>query len=190
MIDASYIIFRTVDTLNIILAAASDSGCQINGLSVLYYMPSLNDDGYEMKKALENFFQTCTSPLDIYFDWKGFSVIEYVCREKFVSLFGHFVSSRGNNDAQSPVDAVVRWILKQPMWDFYADSFKFSDLSFSDICFVYSLEDVMLTRLELQSSPFGKDSYSNLFERLAAMPNLRLCEFYKFKYQIPRQHDG
>lgn len=190
MIDASNIIYRTVDTLNIILAAASDSGCQINGLSVVYYMPSLYDDGYEMKKALERFFQTCTSPLDIYFDWKGFPVIEYVCREESVNLFGHFVSSRGNNDAQSPVDAVVRWILKQPMWDFYADSFKFSDLSFSDIYFVDSLEDVMLTRLELQSSPFGKDSYSNLFERLAAMPNLRLCEFYKFKYQIPRQYDG
>ncbi|THX76121.1 hypothetical protein D6D04_06993 [Aureobasidium pullulans] len=190
MIDASNIIFRTGDTLNIILAAASDSGCQINGLSVVYYMPCLDDDGYEMKKALERFFQTCTSPLDIYFDWKGFSVIEYVCREESVNLFGHFVSSRGNNDAQSPVDAVVRWILKQPMRDFYADSFKFSDLSFSDIYFVDSLEDVMLTRLELQSSPFGKDSYSNLFERLAAMPNLRLCEFYKFKYQIPRQYDG
>ncbi|CAD0028313.1 unnamed protein product [Aureobasidium pullulans] len=190
MIDASNIIYRTVDTLNIILAAASDSGCQINGLSVVYYMPSLNDDGCEMKKALENFFQTCTSPLDIYLDWKNFPAIEYIRREGSVSLIGHFVSSRGNNDSQSPVDAVVRWILKQPMWIFYADCFEFSDLSFSDIYFVYSLEDVMLTRLELQSSPFGKDSYSNLFERLAAMPNLRLCEFYKFKYQIPRQHDG
>lgn len=72
MIDASNIIYRTVDTLNIILAAASDSGCQINGLSVVYYMPFLNDDGCEMTKALENFFQTCTSPLDIYLDWKNF----------------------------------------------------------------------------------------------------------------------
>ncbi|TIA07423.1 hypothetical protein D6C80_09797 [Aureobasidium pullulans] len=124
MIDASNIIYRTVDTLNIILAAASDSGCQINGLSV------------------------------------------------------------------SPVDGVVRWILKQPMWNFFADSFKFSDLSFSDIHFVDSLEDVMLTRLELQSSPFGKESYSDLFVRLAAMPNLQSCGLYKFRYQVPRQRAG
>lgn len=104
-----------------------------------------------------------------------------------MSLIGHFVSSRGNNDSQSPLDGVVRWILKQPMWNFFADSFKFSDLSFSDIHFVDSLEDVMLTRLELQSSPFGKESYSDLFVRLAAMPNLQSCGLYKFRYQVPRQ---
>ncbi|KAL2026533.1 hypothetical protein VTO58DRAFT_102513 [Aureobasidium pullulans] len=96
-------------------------------------------------------------------------------------------TSRGNNDSQSPLDGVVRWILKQPMWNFFADSFKFSDLSFSDIHFVDSLEDVMLTRLELQSSPFGKESYSDLFVRLAAMPNLQSCGLYKFRYQVPRQ---
>ncbi|THW74472.1 hypothetical protein D6D19_04797 [Aureobasidium pullulans] len=162
----------------------------MNGLSVVCYTFPSNDDVHRMKKTLEKFFLTRTLPLDLYFDWRRLPVMQYACWEESVRLIGHFVSSRGDNDAQFPVDTVIRWILKQPMWHLYADRFKFSDLSFSNIYFVDSLEDVVLTRLELQSSPFGKESYSDLFVRLAAMPNLHSCELYKFRYQIPRQRAG
>ncbi|THW60211.1 hypothetical protein D6D20_05955 [Aureobasidium pullulans] len=174
--------YRGPETLDKTLAAALEAGCQIGRLNLDFWTSAHPGAESVMQNTVSRFLQSRESSLDLYLESQG--IIKYYSNESYVCIFAVYMPDLKDCDSELPTSTIVEWLMNINFTVLYADSFGIKTATLSNFYYIQSLEHIMLGRIELASMPFGRESYSVIFETLSTLPNLGFCQLQKFKYKI------
>jgi hypothetical protein len=180
------IVTRPSETLGIVLAKAREAGIEINGLHFNLHVNRRFDDvaNLKMYKLVTKFLKSRDSPIDLHFTWDDKGLLEYN------HLRGHLCFSASSillNRAHPDVlfvEGIVRLLADTSFSNLHLQQLDVDCLPNLEAYFTQSLQTITLEDIRLNSTLFAPGLYSNLFQRLSELPDLRHCKFNMLHYSL------
>jgi hypothetical protein len=138
----------------------------------------------KMYKLVTKFLKSRDSPIDLHFTWDDKGLLEYN------HLRGHLCFSASSillNRAHPDVlfvEGIVRLLADTSFSNLHLQQLDVDCLPNLEAYFTQSLQTITLEDIRLNSTLFAPGLYSNLFQRLSELPDLRHCKFNMLHYSL------
>lgn len=184
-------VFETSETLELLFAEMRAAAININTLEIELARYSCYDVRGKTQRTIKRLLESCNPSIDLKIQWKNRGMLEY----KHLQSSLRFSASSlllDRSDYRADVwllDDIVSHIADRSVWELYLRDLDIGRLSFLDMYFIQSLRTVALADINLSSTYFAEDLYSNMFERLLRMPDLRHCKLHRLHYSLQQDND-
>ncbi|THY27055.1 hypothetical protein D6D01_04252 [Aureobasidium pullulans] len=182
-------IFRTAETINLVSAAADAVGLITSALEI--DLMSVPRDSVELstQKAIHDFLQARTMPLDVHLSWDDCSTLRFEHREARLcfSASSLLIPHPRWDTHLRTLNKVVQWLNKNPILELQLEDLEVERLSFLDGYFSQFLRSIKLEDIKLGSTFFDKGLYSSLFEQFSGLLNLTYCGLSRLHYRLPEE---
>lgn len=184
-------IFRTAETIDLVSAAADAVGLIISALEIDLISGPRDRVELSTQKAIHDFLQARTMPLDVHLGWDDCSTLRFEHREaRLCFSASSLLTAHPRWDTQiRTLNKVVQWLSKHPILELQLEDLEVERLSFLDDYFSQSLRSIKLEDIKLGSTFFDKGLYSSLFEQFSGLLNLTYCGLSRLHHRLPEE-DG
>lgn len=182
-------ILETPETLELILTEMHAAAINIDGLSIEFAKHSSYDTKRRTRKAIEKFLGFRSAPIDLRFRWDSNGLLEY---QHLQSCLRFSKSSLLFNRSYPGADVLLLDYAVQQLADKSLSEINLRDLhvdylEYLDMYFAQSLRTVILDDINLGSTYFAEDVYSDMFECLSELRDLRYCKLRRLQYILQQE---
>ncbi|KAH0371416.1 hypothetical protein KCU65_g1983, partial [Aureobasidium melanogenum] len=180
--------FKTAETLDLVVTAMHAVGVNINRLDVQVIGRAYTNADRKIHEAIGKSIQLHNTAMDLCLRWEDTSLLEYkhlqnrLCLQK-TSLALEHDHQRWHPNV-SMLEEIVQWLTKESLSELYLQEILLANLSMLDKFFMQSLTNVTLEDCQIKFEVFEAGLYSNLFESLSKMSNLRYCKVSNLRYSL------
>ncbi|CAD0100000.1 unnamed protein product [Aureobasidium mustum] len=179
-------VFETSETLELLFAEMRAAAININRLEIELARDSCYNVRGKTQRTIKKLLESRNSSIDLKIRWKYHGVLKY----KHLQSSLRFSASSlllDRFDYRADVlllDDIVQQLTDRSVWELYLRELDNGRLSFLNMYFIQSLRTVTLADINLSSAYFAEDLYSNMFERLSRIPDLRHCKLHRLHYLL------
>ncbi|KAG9531193.1 hypothetical protein KCU93_g2001, partial [Aureobasidium melanogenum] len=174
---------RASDTFALLVAETHAASIDVSGLDIELDRYCNFDPKSKTLKAIDEFLKSRNSSIDLHLQSEDRATLEYKHLQKSLrfSRSSLFLFSMYNSYELH----IVQRLADKSLSELYLQDLCISRLAFLDMYFAQSLQTVALEDISLHLKSFSGDLYSNMFERLSKLRNLRHCKLHKLQYTLP-----
>ncbi|KAG9597933.1 hypothetical protein KCU77_g6464, partial [Aureobasidium melanogenum] len=171
---------RASEIFALLVAEMHAASIDISGLDIEMVRHCNFDPKSKTLKAIDEFLRSRNSSIDLHLQS---DYLEYKHLQKSLrfSRSSSLLYSNHNFDERF----IVQRLADKSLSELYLQDLRIVRLAFLDVYFAQSLQTVALEDISLHLESFSSDLYSNMFERLSKLRDLRHCKLHKLEYTLP-----
>ncbi|KAH0267966.1 hypothetical protein KCU91_g9721, partial [Aureobasidium melanogenum] len=182
-------VFQTSETLELLLAEMQTAAISVNGLSIEFAWYSGDPARLRTHKAIKKVLGLRNASIDLRFLWDCNGLLEYKHSQKLLR-FSESSLLLDRLDHRNDVlflDDIVQQLADKSLLELCLRDIDVGHLASLDMYFTQSLQTITLDELALGSIFFAENLYSNTFDCLSELPDLRHCKLHKLHYVLQDQ---
>ncbi|KAG9519714.1 hypothetical protein KCV07_g4737, partial [Aureobasidium melanogenum] len=184
-------VFETPETLELIFTEMHAAAINIDGLSIIFARHSCYEARCRTRKAIEKFFSSHNASIDLHLQWDSDGNLEYKHLQSCLRFSGSSLlfDRRYFRDDVLLLDYAVQQLADKSLSELNLRDLHVGYLASLDMYFAQSLRTVILDDINLGSIFFAENLYSNMFERLSELRDLRYCKLHRLHYILQQENE-